>query len=449
MYLAVQTNGDYYKQQTVQRLISFISTNGGITELAGYNAADVDPANDPAFASSASAKKSQLSQTMRDNAHFDAGTLYFATQAAPIAKITTAKVLPISNSNLAVGLLRKKGNSYELLGTTDDDDTLSQAVIKAYKRTNSKQSDTVRVITEIIRTQALPASMSALARKLADKTKILAANGAAMSAIKRLRYCAKSKTFLLSPSRTDCAVVTVANPFVSIFAAKTDVALSPNDRAYIETALIQAEDFNLFGADGDHRVPKVNDEESATHKLRLTNTVTKQHRYIRFYPLNVYKQQSRPQANFKTSPRFVPIWQTKLDVMWWERYYYEFWSRWINGYGRQITRPANKVLQLAFGKKSLVTCYNVRADDFAEDAIVSLDAATKGKPLKVCVLSKDIVSVAHALAHMEINGVIALSVNTHALLFAFKTNTAAYQIAVPTCDMKGKRDKQYFEALGE
>ena len=269
LYLEAQTNADYYNQQTVQRLISFISTNGGITELAGYNAADVDPANDPAFASSASAKRAQLSQTMRDNAHFDAGTLYFATQAAPIAKITTAKVLPTSNSNLAVGLLRKKGNSYELLGATDDDDTLRQAVIKAYKRTNSKQSDTVRVITEIIRTQALPASMSALARKLADKTKILAANGAAMSAIKRLRYRGKSKTFLLSPSRTDCAVVTIAKPFVNIFAAKSDVALSPNDRAYIETALIQAEDFNLFDADGDHRVPKVTDEESATYKLRL------------------------------------------------------------------------------------------------------------------------------------------------------------------------------------
>ena len=420
-----------------------------ILKLAGYNAADVDPAKEPAFKSTATRKKIQLSQIKRDQAHFDAGSLYFSKHAVPIAKIATAKVIPISNSNLAVGLLRKKGSSYELLGATADDDMLRQAVIKTYKRTNSEQADTVRVITEIIRTQALPASLSALARRLADKTKVLAASGIPMNAIKRLRYRAKAKTFLLSPSRTDCAVVTIATPFVGIFVAKADVAFSANDRAYIESALIQAEDFNLFDADGEHRVPKVTGAESATHKLRLTNTVTKLHRYVRFYPLSVFKPQSRPQANFKTSPRFAPNWQAKLDVAWWERYYYGFWSRWINGYGRQITRPANKVLQLAFGKKLLITSYNLRADNFAEDETVNVDAATVSKPLKVCVLSKDIVPVAHALAHMEIASAITLSVNAHALLFSFKTNTATYQIAVPTCDLKGKRDKQYFEALGE
>ena len=188
-------SNSYYKSNTVNKIISFISDKGGIRGLAGYDS--MPPTEDVAKAPKV--KKAKLPPSVeekRHEKHLSNSVEYFVKEAKPITKFTTKHTLPTANSDIGLGLFRKTNNGYELLKSVDDRSLIEQALVNAYKRSSDSVPYTISFLTEVIATQTVPKPLENLSRSLADKSKAKTKDGKVMDSLKRLLYMSKEGVFL-------------------------------------------------------------------------------------------------------------------------------------------------------------------------------------------------------------------------------------------------------------
>jgi hypothetical protein len=442
---AINADKVFYKQNTIQKIITFIDTKGGIRGLAAYDSTQVDVAKEPKL------KKTKIDvnvEKKRHEEHLAKGNVYYATNATPIAKFTTKHSLPTADSSIGLGLFRKTKSGYELLKAIDDKALIEQALIGSYARSTDSVPYTVRLITEIIATQTVPKPLQSLSRSLADKSKFKSADGTAMMMLKRLLYMAEKRVFVLSANRSACSPVTIAMPNKQIIDSKQSVALNINDRTYIENSLIQSGDLNFYTTDTPTKVLAIKGE-AATHKLELENTITKKYRYVRFYPLTIHKSEaSKQQAILKRGMKFKAIHTAKLDTNWLAELNGEFLSRWVNGLGKSIKRKEYSVIALAFGKSGITFKFCQRANTYVEEELIKYTHASNAKAITVEVLAKDIIPILNSLVYSDLVGGVTVEVDSKAIFFKYKTKSAEYIVAVPTTNSKGIRNEDYFEAYG-
>jgi len=442
---AINADKVFYKQNTIQKIITFIDTKGGIRGLAAYDSTQVDVAKEPKL------KKTKIDvnvEKKRHEEHLAKGNTYFATNATPIAKFTTKHSLPTADSSIGLGLFRKTKSGYELLKAIDDKALIEQALIGSYARSTDSVPYTVRLITEIIATQTVPKPLQSLSRSLADKSKFKSADGTAMMMLKRLLYMAEKRVFVLSANRSACSPVTIAMPNKQIIDSKQSVALNINDRTYIENSLIHSGDLNFYTTDTPTKVLAIKGE-AATHKLELENTITKKYRYVRFYPLTIHKSEaSKQQAILKRGMKFKAVHTAKLDTNWLAELNGEFLSRWVNGLGKSIKRKEYAVIALAFGKSGITFKFCQRANTYVEEELIKYTHASNAKAITVEVLAKDIIPILNSLVYSDLVGGVSVEVDSKAIFFKYKTKSAEYIVAVPTTNSKGIRNEDYFEAYG-
>lgn len=443
--LAINADRVFYKKNTIQKIITFIDTKGGIRGLAAYDSTQVDVAKEP------KQKKVKIDvnvEKKRHEEHLAKGNTYYATNATPIAKFTTKHSLPTADSSIGLGLFRKTKSGYELLKAIDDKALIEQALIGSYARSTDSVPYTVRLITEIIATQTVPKPLESLSRSLADKSKFKSADGTAMMMLKRLLYMAEKRVFVLSANRSVCSPVTIAIPNKQIIDSKQSVALNINDRTYIENNLIHSGDLNFYTTDTPTKVLAIKGE-AATHKLELENTITKKYRYIRFYPLTIHKTEaSKQQAILKRGLKFKAVHTAKLDANWLAELNGEFLSRWVNGLGKSIKRKEYAVIALAFGKGGITFKFCQRANTYVEEELIKYTHASNAKAITVEVLAKDVIPVLNSLVYSDLVGGVTVEVDSKAIFFKYKTKSAEYIVAVPTANSKGIRNEDYFQAYG-
>lgn len=442
---AINADKVFYKQNTIQKIITFIDTKGGIRGLAAYDSTQVDVAKEPKL------KKTKTDvnvEKKRHEEHLAKGNVYYATNATPIAKFTTKHSLPTADSSIGLGLFRKTKSGYELLKAIDDKALIEQALIGSYARSTDSVPYTVRLITEIIATQTVPKPLQSLSRSLADKSKFKSADGTAMMMLKRLLYMAEKRVFVLSANRSACSPVTIAMPNKQIIDSKQSVALNINDRTYIENSLIHSGDLNFYTTDTPTKVLAIKGE-AATHKLELENTITKKYRYVRFYPLTIHKSEaSKQQAILKRGMKFKAVHTAKLDTNWLAELNGEFLSRWVNGLGKSIKRKEYAVIALAFGKSGITFKFCQRANTYVEEELIKYTHASTAKAITVEVLAKDIIPILNSLVYSDLVGGVTVEVDSKAIFFKYKTKSAEYIVAVPTTNSKGIRNEDYFQAYG-
>ena len=442
---AINADKAFYKQNTIQKIITFIDTKGGIRGLAAYDSTQVDVAKEPKL------KKTKIDvnvEKKRHEEHLAKGNVYYATNATPIAKFTTKHSLPTADSSIGLGLFRKTKSGYELLKAIDDKALIEQALIGSYARSTDSVPYTVCLIAEIISTQTVPKPLQSLSRSLADKSKFKAADGTAMMMLKRLLYMAEKRVFVLSASRSACSPVTIAMPYQQIIDSKQSVALAINDRTYIENNLIHSGDLNFYTTDTPAKVQAIKGE-AATHKLELENTITKKYRYVRFYPLTIHKTEaSKQQAILKRGMKFKAVHTAKLDANWLAELNGEFLSRWVNGLGKSIKRKEYAVIALAFGKAGIAFKFCQRFGEYVEEELIKYTHASNAKAITVEVLAKDVIPVLNSLVYSDLVGGVTVEVDNKAIFFKYKTKSAEYIVAIPTTNSKGIRNEDYFEAYG-
>lgn len=441
IHVEFENQKEYYKVNSKDKIISYIDTSGGVTALTGYIDKPSEDNRTP---------KNKLSKTAQEkltDAHLQKSKHFFATAATPIANLPTTIHLPAADSGLTLGLLRKTANGYELLSTIDDNDLVNQALVASYKHTSEEMPYTVRFITEIIRTQTLPHQISKLSDRLTEISKYKV-GGETRKQYRRLLFISATQQFVLSDNRAGCSVVTIAKPYSEILDAQEDVALAVRDRRFIEANLIYSFDFNFYTADATDKVPAI-ENEAASHKLMVENTVTKKFQFIRFFPLTTNKSAARFQAVLKPGFEFKPTYTATLDRQWIGNMYALFLSRWVNGYGKNIKRVEHRIMQLGLGNASIIFGFTLRADKFTTFEEVGFDTVLNDvEPQSVQVLSKDIVPILYNLTALEIDGDVLLEADSKMLRFTFKTECADYSINVPCCTTKAKRIGDYFEEHG-
>lgn len=441
VHTAVQNNKEYYKSNTLQKLITFISSSGGAKALAGYSESEQNTDN--------TATKNKLTKTAEQklaNAHLVNGKTFFANNSTALAQFKTKHTLA-NVDGFTLALVRANDTGYEIIGTLNDKSLVEQAVIAAYKRTSEQMPNTARLLTEIIRTQTLPSSIAKLAADLAENSKYKGDKDKPMKQLKRLLYIASEGKFVLSENRSACSPVTIATPHANILNSENDVVLAVRDRTYIEHNLIHSGDFNFYTADAAETVPAT-ENESANFKLKLENTVTKKFRFIRFYPLSTFPfPPTKTQAILKTSVPFKPTYTVKLTADWLYEMNALFLARWVNGFGAKMKRAEHKLLRLTLTKTFIAFSYNFKGKQFKENEVIDLAKDAKGEA-DVHVLSKDIVPVLNALVNMEIVCDVLLEADDKMLRFTLATDCADYSINVPCCTIKAKRIDDYFDAYG-
>lgn len=439
VHSAVQNNKEYYKTNTLQKLITFISGSGGAKALAGYSDSEQNTDN--------TATKNKLSKTAEQklaNAHLVNGKSFFANNSTALAQFKTKHTLA-NVDGFTLALVRANDTGYEVIGTLNDRNLVEQAVIAAYKRTSEQMPNTARLLTEIIRTQTLPSSIAKLAADLAENSKYKGDNDKPMKQLKRLLYIAGEGKFVLSENRSACSPVTIATPHANIIISENDVVLAVRDRTYIENNLIHSGDFNFYTADAAETVPAT-ENEAANFKLKLENTVTKKFRFIRFYPLSTFQfPPSKSQAILKTTAQFKPTYTVRLTADWLYEMNALFLARWVDGFGAKMKRAEHKLLRLTLTKTFIAFSFNYKGKQFKENEVIDLAEDAKGSA-DVHVLSKDIVPVLNALVNMEIAGDVLLEADDKMLRFSFATDCADYSINVPCCTLKAKRIDDYFDA---
>jgi hypothetical protein len=442
---SVNADKNFYKQNTVQKIITFIDTKGGIRGLAAYDSTQNDVAKEP------KQKKVKVDlnvERKRHEEHLVKSFNYFTKIVEPISKFHSKHSLPTADSSIGLGLFRKNKNGYELLKAIDDKELIERALVSSYARSTDSIPYTVRLIAEIIATQAVPKAIQSLSRSLADKSKFKAEDGTVMMMLKRLLYLAEKRVFILSANRSTCSPVTIAIPNKQVIESKQDVALAINDRTYIENNLILSGDINFYTTDCPTKIQVIRGE-SATHKLELENTLTKKYRFIRFYPLSVHKSEpSKQQAILKRGLKFKAVHSAKLDANWLAELNGEFLSRWLNGLGKSIKRKEYSVMALAFGKSGITFKFCQRSNVYVEEELIRYTHPNSTKQITVEVLAKDIIPILNSLVYSDLVGGITVEVDDKVILFKYKTKSANYIVAVPTCNAKGIRNETYFQAYG-
>lgn len=336
----------------------------------------------------------------------------------------------------------------------NEEKQIRDAIVASYKRSNTAAPIVLQQLAEVITTQTLPLAIEKHRNSLQDSKKFKDENGEILSLTqyKRVLFRKQQNDILLSENKTDCSVVTIAKPNLSILASSKDVFMRVQDRRYLEQAILQLKDLSIYTTNDKEKIPVVRDTEvAASHKLVLENKVLKTKRALYFYTIDSIKEFNRPQAYLNSNYKEPAVWQATIDKVWIESLYAAFVGAWLLEYGQHITRPQHKTIRIEFGKTQLLfKHYGEGGNLTTSSKIFELkNISHSSKPIKPIFLTKDLMPVLAALVQADIEGQVKLSANNDLLVIAYKTALATYQISVPTCSLAGKRNTAAFAAYGE
>ncbi len=446
------SNKDAYRTTPQQKIVQFIVDKGGLRKLIGADKYDYVDSN------TETKSKRKVGRTVEDDAeiekrHVELGEAYFASARA-ISNIQSTKPIAVNRKGYALAIIRKKKNdTYDVLATVSDDTQVRKAIVAGYKRTNSVAPTALRMLVEVIQTQSLPISLNKHRYSLPDAQTVTTEEGKTLKIRqnKRVLFRKKHGDILLSENRTGCSVVTIAKPHAQVVTSSKDVFLNVNDRRYLEEAIIQRNDLNLYTTNDKDKVPVVRDTDAkASHRLIVENQVLNTKRAVYFYTIDTVGVFSRPQADKSHAYKEKMQWVAKVDKLWFEKLYAQFVNGWLNEYGEHITRTKHKAMRLEMGKAVATIKHYGEKGNFSHSFVIDADGvATTSKPTKATFLTKDLLPVLAGLNDTDIVGKATVAMNTDVLAIKYATELAQYEIYVPACKDNLKRIATAFEAYGE
>lgn len=448
-----ETNKERYKFNSIDSLILFIRSSGGVSGLIKDKAESDEETNDDD--KKKPLKKKNKSQRQKENEarlkvrNKELAELYFENDAKYITALDLKNVAIATNDkSYAIALIRKKNDSYQVLSVTENDDLIADAMIRTYTRQQDSAPMTLRLINEVIQTQAYPIEFEKFRHSLSLRSKVKDENNKPMKQIRRLIYRATSKDFLLSENRTDCSVVTIAKPRDFKLNVKEDIFLSANDRTFVEQEIIQKRNLAFYEIVGNKELVETKDETvKASHYISSKYKIDGYIRNLYFYKTSTIKEANKQQAIFK--PNEVPSWQAEINKEWVSQFNVRFLASWLRSFGSNVNQRRNQVMRLDFGKQLIIHfdgengVFSRHIKDFTQMNHV------QGKELKLHFHARDLIPTLHALAEQDVIGKIKLAASEYALVIHYKTAICEYSIAIPTTKKNGTRNKQSFASLGD
>jgi hypothetical protein len=447
-----ETNREKYSANAIENLILFIRKNGGVNGLTKNKEDAEDATNDD---EKGKKKKKTASRREVENQaklrgkNKELAELYFENQAKTLSTLDLQNIAVTTNDkSYAIALIRKKRDGYQVLSLTEQDDLITEAMIRTYRRQQDSAPMTLRVINEIIQTQAYPIEFEKFRHSLSVRSKVKDENNKPMRQIRRLIYRSDSNDFLLSENRADCSVVTVAKPRNFTLQAKEDIFLSANDRTFIEQEIIQKKNLAFYEiASNKELIANKEEEPKACHFIMCKYKIDGYIRNLYFYKTSSIKEASREQAMF--APKAPPKWIAEVSNEWLAHFKARFLSSWLRSFGTNVNQRRNQVLRLDVGKKIAIH-FDGENGVFSRH-IEDFNAMTKtvGESLKLHFHARDLIPTLVALTEQEIVDNVQIAASEHALVFSYRTEITDYSIAIPTTKQNGTRNKQAFASVGD
>lgn len=448
-----ETNKERYKFNSIDSLILFIRSSGGVSGLIKDKTESDEETNDDD--NKKPLKKKNKSQRQKENdarlkvRNKELAELYFENEAKAITKLESNEIAVATNDkSYAIALIRKKNEGYQVLSVTENDDLIAEAMIRTYTRQHDSAPMTLRLINEVIQTQAYPIEFEKFRHSLSLRSKVKDENNKPMKQIRRLIYRANSKDFLLSENRADCSVVTIAKPRNFKLNVKEDIFLSANDRTFVEQEIIQKRNLAFYEIVENKELVENKDEEvKASHYISSKYKIDGYIRNLYFYKTSTIKEENKQQAIFK--PNELPSWQAEINKEWVSQFNVRFLVSWLRSFGSSVNQRRNQVIRLDFGKQLTIHfdgengVFSRLIKDFIQMNNV------RGKELKLHFHARDLIPTLYALSEQDVIGKIKLATSEFALVINYRTAICEYSIAIPTTKKNGTRNKQSFASLGD
>lgn len=448
----LKTNKDAYEVNPQDRIRQFIDSHGGITgigkKVSPYQTEDA-PESTSQNGKQKKTKSDEQSETALRNKHIELGEVYFANDAESISHVNVKnKSLDVTRKNYAVALIRKNASgAFDILSVSNNEDLVKSTIVETYRRNDSSVPLILRMLTETIETQSLPISIEKHRSILADVSDVVGDDGRTkLKRIKRLLLRPKTKDILLSESRSECSVVTIVTPHKFPTNINEDTILRSVNHKFIERSMIQSRDL-CFHSTLTSKIETVADENlKASHVLRTKNTVTDKIHSLYFYRLSEQTEASQTQADINKEMFTAPTWMADVDKVWLHALNSICVSNWLRTHGPQINRDKNKQVAVDLGK-SVAFHFSGTRGHYTEHelSIPKPKVVPRSKNISLTMRTKDIFPVLSSLASQDIQGTLRIAANEHVMSFTYKTPTASYFIAVPTCDDRGRLDTTAFK----
>jgi hypothetical protein len=262
------------------------------------------------------------------------------------------------------------------------------------------------------------------------------------------RLLIRESDIILSGSVVGASAQTRCVPKAPLIADGNVIFLRSSDRELIEQWLETGE-ISLLRVEQPEGVEKATGE-AASNILELTNRITNVKTALRFYRHNPKSRNTHYQVDFKREV-FQPDWRAGVNLAWFANLRQVWADPWFADLGRykQIIRPHNATLALRVTAKHLEIIFNRQGGVHQPPSERfpfpnPVDPPLK-KPQETTYFSKDLAPILLNIADADIDGVITIAGNQHALVFQYQTPMGEFEISVPTLDdSETQRDETLF-----
>jgi hypothetical protein len=257
---------------------------------------------------------------------------------------------------------------------------------------------------------------------------------------------------ILSGSKTDLSVVTSCKPAMALIGKNDQVFLRVMERSVVERMLDTGE-IHLLKASPQTGLKRSSADAKYTYELMLDNGIGGKAQTLHFYDA---KQKAGMLTGFQAGFDFdawKPDWTFRVQPVWFGKLREQMLDVWFSslGAGKQPNRPSNLIMQAVITAKSFGLVFNIHDEKVAPQQKQAADVKLKTpkRTHKTEHLSKDIAPVLFNLADVHSDGMIEVSGNEQALVFAYKNDLGTFKIAVPTAERKKKTAVRNSTAFSE
>lgn len=454
-----EKNPKHYAVDPIARICHFIKIKGGKTGLAGYHSKGDDEDDPIENVGLYTLDESELLATLRA-----AAANHYASTAANIK----LPALQLNDAGYSVIIVKKQGNEYALVGTTNEPKLLDAALVSTYRNDFEALPLTMRVVLEPLHMLNVPNCLASSHAKFIEISNLADAwdeKRRKEKAYKRLTYRPAEQDFLLSTMQVNASVVVKAKPKSDVMGRKEGDLFLPNStRQLVETRLLHQGTFNLFkpsSADTFTSVGRgfiaanyvnlttkvaVDDADGVTAQEVKANISNLSHPPLSFIPFHSTFGEPRWQVVNKPE-RIKASWHANVDLDWLRDTSTAFLDKWIAAYGKKANRPVNKTLNVALGTQELTIAYEFD-DALGYDNIktVALPANSAKGHVELVMRSADFAFVLRQIADLNVVGVIKMQADADGLVLSFSTIASEYEVWIAACDENGNRCSTHFMA---
>lgn len=450
IHIEFESKPNKYKSDSIAKLVNFIKSKGGVSELAGYGHVGNVPADrhevatgTARYAKAEEASRAAIIEAAVNVGTFDANSAYLVGDCIP-------EYVSTDDRDCFLLLVQQTSDGRRVIGRTSDCELIETVLVDNHRKSFEAHASIARPLLELLQTQCYPDDLDNVAKKLVDVNVLEGFGRKKFKSHRRVMFLHDSQQFLLSPINAYAGVVSLVTPNQQVLGKCSQDLFMPVDQSdALERKLLQHREFNLYDVGQVEQFPAGDSDTAVSHALTLVHRVDPENKIdLHFSAFYDSLQQPLDQVGLNPDYRFKSQWQTALPHCYFQKLADQFLDPWLDGRGKHFSRGYNSLVQVHFGKECLDISFSYKNGIFeCQEAVEYMQKRRPIKSFSSNFLSKDWLLAFRSIALLPVDGDVSLAVNNDVLRIGFTTRQdggAKHEIHIPTVDLKGKRSTAPF-----